>query len=75
MRRNIAKQLVFNDEEAKTIESAADHENLPLAVWARQILVESATKIEAAREEVARASNWSSYIKAKKLLNERELHR
>ncbi len=54
--RNIICKFRFDDDEYKKIETAAKAENLPFAVWGRQILLEAAATLEVAREEVARAS-------------------
>jgi hypothetical protein len=69
----IRRQFRFTNDEFAKLEMAAELEHMPLAVWARQVLVETATKIEEARAEVSKTSSWSSYVKAKKILTEREL--
>jgi hypothetical protein len=70
---HIRRQLRFAEDEFPHLEAAAKLEHMPLAVWARQILVEAAIKIEAAHAEVERASGWARSVRSKKLLREREL--
>jgi hypothetical protein len=66
-------KFYFQPAELQKLEEAAKFENLALSVWGRQILLEAAERLDAARKEVARASNWRRLLDSKKLLNEREL--
>jgi hypothetical protein len=73
-KRTVRKEIKFFPNEFKKIEMAAESEHRAVGDWARNILLEVAHKLEAAREEAARAPAWVRYVKSRKLLNERELH-
>jgi hypothetical protein len=73
-KREIRKELQFHKSEYEAIAHAAAVDGLPLGQWARQIIVDAATKIKKAHDEVSNAPRWHTYLQSKRFLEERELH-